>query len=85
MPRRQGKIAIIKPHNPVSSATIALWLRDVLQQAEIEIGIFGAHSIRGALSSAAMAAEVTPEGSRLEHNQLINNVLAHKSISVKNS
>ena len=61
--RPEGKVklfvAIAKPHNPVSSATIAQWLRDVLQQAGIDIGIFGAHSIRGASSSAAAAAGVT--------------------------
>ena len=61
--RPEGKVklfvAIVKPHNPVSSATIARWLRDVLQQAGIDIGIFGAHSIRGASSSAAAAAGVT--------------------------
>ena len=49
-------VAIVKPHNPVSSATIARWLRDVLQHAGIDIGIFGAHSIQGASSSAAAAA-----------------------------
>ena len=52
-------VAIVKPHNPESSATIARWLKDVLQQAGIDIWIFGAHSIRGASSSGAATAGVT--------------------------
>ena len=49
-------VAIVRPHHPVSSSTIARWLRDMLQQAGINVGIFGAHSVRGASSSAAAAA-----------------------------
>ena len=52
-------LAIVKPHNPVLSSTIARWLRNTLQQAGIDAGIFGAHSVRGASSSAAAAAGVT--------------------------
>ena len=49
-------VAIVRPHHPVSSSTIAQWLRDMLQQAGINVGIFGAHSVRGALSPSAAAA-----------------------------
>ena len=49
-------VAVVKPHNPVSSSSIARWLRDTLRQAGIDVGIFGAHSVRGASSSAAVAA-----------------------------
>ena len=49
-------VAIIKPHNPVSSSSIARWLKETLQQAGIDVGIFGAHSVRGASSSSAAAA-----------------------------
>ena len=52
-------IAFIKPHNPVSSATIARWLRTVLQSAGININIFKAHSTRGASASAAAGKGVT--------------------------
>ena len=52
-------VAVVKSHNPVSSSSIARWLRDTLQQAGIDVGIFGAHSVRGASSSAAAAAGVT--------------------------
>ena len=38
-------VAIVNPNHPVSSSTIAQWLRDTLQQAEIDVGIFGAHSV----------------------------------------
>ena len=51
-------VALVKPHNPVSS-TIARWLKGMLQQAGIDVSIFGAHSIRGASSSSAAAAGVT--------------------------
>ena len=49
-------VAIVRPHHPVSSSTIAQWLRDMLQQAGINVGMFGAHSVRGASSSSAAAA-----------------------------
>ena len=45
--RREQKlfVAIVNPNYPVSSSTIAQWLRDTLQQAEIDVGIFGPHSM----------------------------------------
>ena len=52
-------VAIIKPHNPVSSSTIVPWLRGTLQQAEIDTGIFGVHLIRGASPSAAVFGIIT--------------------------
>ena len=52
-------VSIVKPHNPVSSSIIAWWLKDTLQQAGIDAGIFGARSVRGASSSAIAAAGVT--------------------------
>ena len=52
-------VAIVKPHNPLSSSSIARWLKETLQQAGIDVGIFGAHSVRGASSSSAAAAGVT--------------------------
>ena len=51
-------VALVKPHNPVSSSTIAR-LKGMLQQAGVDISIFGAHSVRGASSSSAAAAGVT--------------------------
>ena len=52
-------VALVKPHNPVSSSTIARWLKGMLQQAGVDISIFGAHSVRGASSSSAVAAGMT--------------------------
>ena len=52
-------VAVVKPHNPVSSSSIARWLKETLQQAGIDVGIFGSHAVRGASSSAAAAAGVT--------------------------
>ena len=46
-------IAIIKPHKPVASCTIAHWLKEVLKMAGVDINIFMAHSTRSASSSAA--------------------------------
>ena len=33
-------VALVKPHNPVSSSTIARWLKGMLQQAGVDISIF---------------------------------------------
>ena len=52
-------MAIVKPHKPVSSCTIARWLKCVLNDAGIDVNMFTAHSVRGASSSAAAMAGVT--------------------------
>ena len=52
-------VALVKPHNPVSSSTIARWPKGMLQQAGIDVSIFGAHSARGVPSSSAATAGVT--------------------------
>ena len=38
-------VAVVKPHNPVSSSTIVCWMKGMLQQAGIDVSIFGAHSV----------------------------------------
>ena len=53
-------ITYIKPHKPVTSSTIARWLRATLDQAGIDSTILGAHSTWGASASAA-ARGVTTE------------------------
>ena len=45
-----------KPHKPVSSATIARWLKELLHDADIDTDTFKAHSTRSAASSAAKCA-----------------------------
>ena len=52
-------IAIIKPHKPVASYTIAHWLKEVLKMAGVDINIFMAHSTRSASSSAAADSGIT--------------------------
>ena len=50
-------ISYVKPHKPVTSATIARWVKTVLSLAGID-GVFTAHSTRGASASAAARAGV---------------------------
>ena len=52
-------VAIIKPHNPVASCTIARWLKEVLRISGIDTRIFTAHSTRGASSLAAADSGIT--------------------------
>ena len=48
-----------KPHRPASRDTIARWLKQVLLLAGVKPGVFGAHSYRGASTSAARRACIT--------------------------
>ena len=50
--KQQLFLSFVKPHNPVSTSTIARWLKTVLAEAGIERQ-FKAHSVRGAAVSAA--------------------------------
>ena len=52
----------IGKHDPVTSSTIARWLKTCLAEAGIDTSIFKAHSVRGASSSTAAAAGVTTAG-----------------------
>ena len=47
----------MKPHKPVTSDTIARWVKTVLSLAGID-GVFTAHSTRGGSASAAARAGV---------------------------
>ena len=51
-------LSYIKPHGPVTSTTLARWVRSTLAQAGIDTTTFKAHSSRSASSSAAYEAEV---------------------------
>ena len=53
-------IAIIKPHLPVTSSTIARWMK-VLEESGIDTKLFKAHSVRSASTSAAANQGVTTE------------------------
>ena len=47
-------LSYISPHNPVTSSTLARWIKNMLQLAGIDTGIFSAHSIRGASTFEAL-------------------------------
>ena len=54
-------IAIIKPHLPVTTSTVARWLKQVIGDSGIDTNVFKAHSVRGATTSAASNQGVTTE------------------------
>ena len=54
-------ISFIKPHHPVTSSTIARWLKLVIESAGIDTSVFKAHSVRSASTSAAAMQGVTTE------------------------
>ena len=54
-------ISFIKPHRPVTSSTIARWLKETIGAAGIDTTIFKAHSVRGASTSAASNSGITTE------------------------
>ena len=50
---RQLLVSYVKPHRPVTSDTVARWIREVMSAANIDTAVFGAHSVRGASASLA--------------------------------
>ena len=54
-PSKPNKLLLsyIRPHNPISSASLSRWLKDIISRAGIDTSIFKAHSVRGASASAA--------------------------------
>ena len=52
-------LAMIRPHKPVASSTVARWLKTALSNAGIDTSIFKAHSVRSAAASSASEAGVT--------------------------
>lgn len=51
-------LSFIRPHNPVTSASIGRWLRTIMKLAGIDTQIFKAHSVRSASTTAASNAFV---------------------------
>ena len=43
-----------KPHKPVCKATLARWIKEALNLADIDTNVFQAHSLRGASTSKAL-------------------------------
>ena len=58
---KQLFISLNKPHNPVTSSTIARWLKQIMESAGVDTSIFKAHSVRSASTSAASMMGVTTE------------------------
>jgi hypothetical protein len=52
-------LAVVRPHKPVASSTVARWLESMLEKPGIDTGIFKAHSVRGAATSAAASSGQT--------------------------
>jgi len=52
-------LSLVGKHTPVTSSTIARWLKTCLTNAGVDISTFQAHSIRGASTSKAAASGVT--------------------------
>lgn len=48
-----------KPHNPVSTATIGRWLKEVLKRADTDIQKFSAYNTRSASVSAAKTLNIS--------------------------
>ena len=44
-------LSFINPHNPVSSGTVARWLKELLHMSGIDTSTFKAHSILGAVTT----------------------------------
>ncbi len=43
----------ISPHQPISTSRLAGWVKEALHLADVDTGVFKAHSVRGASSSKA--------------------------------
>ena len=46
-------MSYIRPHQPISGASLSRWLKDIISRAGIDTSIFKAHSVTGASASAA--------------------------------
>ena len=46
-------LCYVKPFKPVTKATISRWVKMVLKQAGIDVGMYAAHSSRAAATSHA--------------------------------
>jgi len=62
----QPFLSCIGQHTPVSSSTVARWLKAIMAEAGVDISIFKAHSVRGASYSNILdAADWSSEGTYL--------------------
>ena len=54
-------LSVLAPHNPVSSSTIAKWIKQTLQASGVDVSTFSAHSTRGAATTAAALAGISTQ------------------------
>ena len=52
-------LSYIRPHRPVSSSTLARWMKETLNAAEVDTSIFKAQSSWGAATTAAVEAGIS--------------------------
>ena len=54
-PSKPNKLLLsyIRPHKPISGASLSRWLRGIISRVGIDTNILKAHSVRGASASAA--------------------------------
>ena len=61
--RGEGKekllLSFIKPHNPISSSSVARWIVTLLKLAGVDTDTFKSHSVRRASATAAASAGIT--------------------------
>ena len=58
-PKTRLFLSWIGEHNPVTSTSIARWLKETMKDAGLDINIFKSHSVRGANCFKAAGADVT--------------------------
>ena len=79
---RALRLAVVNTHLLVTSCTIAWWLKKVSEDAGVDVSCyFSAHSICGALSSAAALAGVTTndifEAANCSMESVFRRVISH--------
>jgi len=61
--RGKGKekllLSFVKPHNPISSSSVARWIVTMLKSAGIDTDTFKSHSVRSASATAAASAGIS--------------------------
>jgi len=73
----------IGKHEPVTSSTIARWLRTCLQEAGIDTNTFKAHSVRGAACSTAAWSGVTTSMQQTGLVKPLSNIFIIKNYRTK--
>ena len=54
-------LSYIEPHQPITVQWIAHWIKDILEEAGVDMGTFKARSVRGAATSGTLAKGMSIE------------------------